>query len=48
MKLTEMSIEEMDNLDLAIKKRNKLIRTIRDEISNFERSNGNLSYEDEM
>jgi len=43
-----MSIEEMDNLDLVIKKRNKLIRTIRDEISNFERSNGKISYEDEM
>lgn len=48
MRLTEMSIEEMENLDLAIKKRNKLIRTIRDEISNFERSNGKLSYKDEM
>lgn len=48
MRLTEMSIEEMENLDLAIKKRNKLIRTIRDEISNFERDDGKLSYEDEM
>lgn len=48
MKLTEMSIEEIENLDLAIKKRNKLIRTIRDEISNFERGNGRLSFEDEM
>jgi len=48
MQLCELSLDEMNNLNLAIKKRNKLIRTIRDEISNFERDNGKLSYENEM
>ena len=47
-KFVKGDVVEIDNLDLAIKKRNKLIKTIRDEISDFERNNGKLSYEDEI
>jgi hypothetical protein len=48
LQLSELSLNEYDRLDLIIKKRNRLIRSIRDEILLFERENGQDSFENEM
>ena len=48
LQLSELSLNEYERLDLSIKKRNRLIRTIRDEIRLFERENGQGSFENEM
>ena len=48
LQLSELSLNEYERLDLMIKKRNRLIRTIRDEIRLFERENGQGSFENEM
>jgi hypothetical protein len=40
LQLSELSLNEYERLDLMIKKRNRLIRTSRDEINLFERENG--------
>ena len=47
LQLSELSLNEYERLDLMIKKRNRLIRTIRDEIRLFERKNGRSSFENE-
>lgn len=39
LQLSELSLKEYERLDSAIKKRDKLIRTIRNEINLFEREN---------
>ena len=44
LQLSELSLNEYESLDLMIKKRNRLIRTIRDEIRLFERENGQGSF----
>jgi hypothetical protein len=48
LQLSELSLNEYERLDLMIKKRNRLIRTIRDEILLFERENGQGFFENEM
>ena len=48
LQLSELSLNEYERLDSMIKKRNRLIRTIRDEINLFERENGKGSFENEM
>ena len=48
LQLSELSLNEYERLDLMIKKRNRLIRTIRDEINLFERENGKSSFENDM
>lgn len=45
LKLSELSINEFLKLELSIKKRNRLIRTIRDEIKLFERENQEFQME---
>ncbi len=48
LQLSELSLNEYKRLDLMIKKRNRLIRTIRDEINLFERENSKGSFKNEI
>lgn len=48
LQLSELSLKEYERLDLMIKKRNRLIRTIRDEIRLLEKENGKGYFEDDV
>lgn len=43
LQLSELSLDEYNNLDMKIEKRNRLLKDIKDLINNFERENGKLS-----